>query len=507
MASVLTHPTLKAELHGTESTSNGIPVTHYRGIPYGKIAQRFRKSELVDDWNNEKLDCSKFGPQCPQNYVEVEHMLRIPDLPGETPVPQRFEEDEFKCLNLNVSAPSGEGRGKGLLPVLVWIYGGSQVVSYLPLAHKGSDPTSLVAHSVTLNKPMIIVTFNYRLNIFGFGDQTEKNLALKDQRLAVEWVRKHIEGFGGDKDNITLAGESAGAIYVHAHISTGASVKRAILQSGTLSLSLPLPQARGDGMIAMLRKAIQEKHGLSLDDAPSEMLLAQLADSNINTLWIQEEPDLIGWTERDSVVEEMLIGDCEYESVIWRNGVEAAGPAFITKAFGDNLPKDQADLLKHLYNISPTRSTPTTLGALDFIQDVRFARPVEQMAVNRRAQGRKTYRYLIDEPNPWQSSARCHHALDLILLWGNYDLSFTKAAMKVSKAIRDSWVTFVSGEAPWDGNERMGFGPYGRVGIVDQEEFEARRRVRQWKALDGMKWADLLAASGQLAGGRISLHN
>jgi carboxylesterase type B len=43
------------------------------------------------------------------------------------------------------------------------------------------------------------VTFNYRLNIFGFGDGTEKNLALKDQRLAIDWVIKHIAGFGGDK--------------------------------------------------------------------------------------------------------------------------------------------------------------------------------------------------------------------------------------------------------------------------------------------------------------------
>lgn len=61
MAPVLNHPTLKAELHGTETTSNGVAVTHYRGIPYGKITQRFRKSELVDDWKNEKLDCTKFG--------------------------------------------------------------------------------------------------------------------------------------------------------------------------------------------------------------------------------------------------------------------------------------------------------------------------------------------------------------------------------------------------------------------------------------------------------------
>lgn len=50
-----------------------------------------------------------------------------------------------------------------------------------------------------MGTPIIIVTFNYRLNILGFGDGREKNLALKDQRLAIEWVTKHIAGFGGDK--------------------------------------------------------------------------------------------------------------------------------------------------------------------------------------------------------------------------------------------------------------------------------------------------------------------
>lgn len=179
----------------------------------------------------------------------------------------------------------------------------------------------------------------------------------------------------------------------------------------------------------------------------------------------------------------------------------------VTEAFDKNLSQDQANLLKHLYNISPNRSTPTTIGATDFLTDVRYSRPVEQIVAERRAQGRKTYRYLIDEPNPWQPSARSHHAVDLIFLWGNYDLSFNKAAVKVSKAIQESWVTFVNGEAPWDANGRMGFGPYGRVGLIDQDEYEARRRVRHWKALDEIKWTDLLAASGQIAGGRISLHN
>ena len=58
----------------------------------------------------------------------------------------------------------------------------------------------MVADSVKLQKPIIIVAINYRLNIFAFGNgHGERNLALQDQRCAMEWVCKHIEGFGGDK--------------------------------------------------------------------------------------------------------------------------------------------------------------------------------------------------------------------------------------------------------------------------------------------------------------------
>jgi carboxylesterase type B len=62
--------------------------------------------------------------------------------------------------------------------------------------------TKIVADSAKLGKPLIAVSIQYRLNIFGFGDGTSaSNLALKDQRLALEWVRAHMSGFGGDAVN------------------------------------------------------------------------------------------------------------------------------------------------------------------------------------------------------------------------------------------------------------------------------------------------------------------
>lgn len=65
-----------------------------------------------------------------------------------------------------------------------------------------SDPTKLVAASIEAGKPIIFVSINYRLNIFSFGDGKEKNLALKDQQLGIEWVRNNIASFGGDPVSI-----------------------------------------------------------------------------------------------------------------------------------------------------------------------------------------------------------------------------------------------------------------------------------------------------------------
>lgn len=60
------------------------------------------------------------------------------------------------------------------------------------------DTTRIVADSIKAGKPIIVVSINYRLNIFKFGDGKEKNLDVKDQRLGIEWVKKYIAGFGGD---------------------------------------------------------------------------------------------------------------------------------------------------------------------------------------------------------------------------------------------------------------------------------------------------------------------
>lgn len=116
------------------------------------------------------------------------------------------------CLSLSVWTPAAEQIPEGeLLPVLLFIYGGG-------FGTGGMDvPYQVPAEWVQRTQAHVVVSFNYRLNIFGFPGAAgleQQNLGLLDQRLAVEWVRDNIAAFGGDPDRIVLWGQSAGAMSV-----------------------------------------------------------------------------------------------------------------------------------------------------------------------------------------------------------------------------------------------------------------------------------------------------
>nr|CAI5849264.1 unnamed protein product [Callosobruchus analis] len=122
------------------------------------------------------------------------------------------------CLILNVYTPA-KASGKKQ-PVLLWIHGGGFLAgsNYFVwgLALGRYDPRYLV------DEEIVIVTVNYRLGPLGFlttmDDVIPANLGLKDQRLAIYWVKDNIEVFGGDPNNIVLAGESAGAVSIGYHL-------------------------------------------------------------------------------------------------------------------------------------------------------------------------------------------------------------------------------------------------------------------------------------------------
>jgi len=171
-------------------------------------------------------------PQPPAHWSGTRDALE----PG-SPCPQtgRLASVNEDCLYLNVWAPHKSSRDK--LPVIVWIHGGGQLIT------TGSEYDG--SWLVTRGTPVIAVTINYRLNIFAFfahawltaedAAMGSGNYATLDQQFALKWVKRNIANFGGDPDNVTIAGESGGgqAVCILLVSPPAAGLfQRAITQSG-----------------------------------------------------------------------------------------------------------------------------------------------------------------------------------------------------------------------------------------------------------------------------------
>ncbi|XP_015472384.1 bile salt-activated lipase-like [Parus major] len=142
------------------------------------------------------------------------------------------------CLYLNIWVPQGRRQISTKLPVMVYIYGGAFLVG-------GSQGANFLdnylydGEEIAVRGNVIVVTINYRLGPLGFLSTGDENLpgnyGLKDQHMAIAWVKRNIKAFGGDPDNITIFGESAGAASVSLQTLSPKNkglFKRAISQSG-----------------------------------------------------------------------------------------------------------------------------------------------------------------------------------------------------------------------------------------------------------------------------------
>ncbi len=210
-------------------------VNRFYGIPYAKPPVgrlRWAPPEEPKNWKTTR-QATSFGPQC----------LQVTTL-GPFAGPQNANED---CLYLNVYAPSGAS-GRGKLPVIVWLHGGGNVDG----ASDGYDGAKMAKDGET-----VVVTLNYRLGLLGFlahpaldaEGHPFGNYGIMDQQAALRWVQKNIAAFGGDKDRVTLGGQSAGASDTMANMTSPLAkglFHRAILQSGVGSTTaLSVAEARG----------------------------------------------------------------------------------------------------------------------------------------------------------------------------------------------------------------------------------------------------------------------
>ncbi|QQT33645.1 carboxylesterase family protein [Sphingobacterium multivorum] len=219
-------PQVKVEEGILEGITLSSGVESFRGIPFAKppISDlRWKEPQAAEHWSGiRKADHFGYSPM--QKPIYGDMRFRSPGI----------SED---CLYLNVWRPKNLGSGK--LPVLVYFYGGG--------FNAGDGSENRYDGESFAKEGLIVVTVNYRLGIFGFfahpalTEESPKhasgNYGLLDQHAALVWVKKNIAAFGGDPDEVTIGGESAGSMSVSAQMTSPLSkglFKRAIGQSGSV---------------------------------------------------------------------------------------------------------------------------------------------------------------------------------------------------------------------------------------------------------------------------------
>jgi para-nitrobenzyl esterase len=197
------------------TTNAGGDVRIFRGIPFAAPpvgALRWKAPQPVKPWTGVR-NCTAFGPSPMQNDPAPFSMWTEEYLIPKDPI----DED---CLYLNVWTGARSAAEKR--PVLVWIYGGGFV--------SGGSAVPIYDGEAMAKKGILFVSINYRVGVFGFfahpeltresGRGASGNYGLMDQVAALQWVQQNIAAFGGDPGNVTVAGQSAGAMSVNCLVAS-----------------------------------------------------------------------------------------------------------------------------------------------------------------------------------------------------------------------------------------------------------------------------------------------
>ena len=474
----------------------------FSGVPYAQAPVgdlRWRPPQPPLPWDGVR-DASSFGPIAPQRVAEAGLAN-----PADPRADQAQSED---CLTLNIWTPEvpedptpDAGRGR---PVMVWLHGGGFT--------SGSGSVFLYrGGQLARHGDVVVVTINYRLGALGWlghrglhdPDGFLGNWGLHDQVAALRWVRDHIAAFGGDKDLVTVFGESAGGFSVVALMGTPAAAglfRRAIVQSGGPHVhSVAEAEEAADrlastlGLSACTRAALQSVSAPDLVAATDEMAKAHPDPGSIalpflpvvDGVFVPDRP-LAAIEQGTARGVDLLIGTNRDELTLFALGrpellgMDEAGARRWVSRVAPDVPTD--DLLEAYREACSVRGEGLGPSALMVAigSDGVFRWPSLQVAAAQHARGAPTFVYLFE----WESPAfggvlgACH-ALELPFVFGVVHVPvvqiFTGGGAEVdalSAQMHQAWLAFArhgdpsvggSGEPwpVWDPRKRstMVFGP------------------------------------------------
>jgi para-nitrobenzyl esterase len=466
---------------GRLSGSTEGPLRVFRGIPYARPpvgALRFGAPLPPEPWAGVR-EATVFGPAAAQSAIDVEYV------PGFS-LWEGIGETSEDCLTVNVWTPGLTG----LRPVLVWTHGGAFL--------KGAGSQALYDGATLARRgDVVVVTANYRLGALGFlgldDDRFAANAGVLDQVAVLDWVAKHAAVFGGDPRNVTVMGESAGAISVAALMTSPRAAgrfHRAVAESGA---GRRLPTAAGAAEMAdrlLVRLGLDRSRADELFALPTERLLsAQVAVS------VDVRRDDIGagfqpWVDGDVVPAQtvdglaggsaagvpFLAGTTEHEMNLWRvldPGLRQLDEDGLASRVQRLVGEAAADLLA-TYRTARPEADPVELWSAIW-SDREFRIPSLRATEAQASRSAATFSYLFTWPSPAPGIGSCH-GLELPFVFGTLGSKGADAfagsgpaAEALATTIQDGWLSFArTGDPGWpayDGSTRptMVLGEYCEV--------------------------------------------
>jgi para-nitrobenzyl esterase len=435
------------------------PIQVFRGVPYAAPPigdLRWRSPQPAPPWAGIR-NATRFGPIAPQ-AVSAERLAKR----GLT-----MSED---CLSLNVWTPAVDG---GRRPVVVFIHGGGVVA--------GSGSAALFDGSrLATRGGLVVVTINFRLGALGSLHAPERvgvdgdpatNLAFRDQLLALRWVRAEISAFGGDPTNVTVMGQSSGAVAIACMLAGEAAhglFDRAILQSGGLervrSTEAAGAVARrflaalgGDAGFDRLRPTVEEileaQAQIPTGFVPPEGPFHHAVDGVL----IPEHPlvtaarkpllpvpVLAGTTRDEWRVFDTVLDDDEVTDRFVRQRIRALA--------GDAADVEAVLALYQVEHAGDSAIARRRAVASALVTDFHFTAPTEQFARAHASHGNRVHRYELHWPSPRPGLGACHDTC-LPLVFGTMDsapaLAGTGADVTwMSETVQDAWIAFIRSGDP-----------------------------------------------------------
>jgi para-nitrobenzyl esterase len=440
-----------------EIVGNDIEVRVYRGIPYAASTageNRWRPPQPVAPWDGVRA-CTEFGDSCLFAAYGPESLWH-----GKlwSDVAQQSED----CLHLNVWTAAKSTDEKR--PVMVYIHGGGLT------RESGSVPA--YGGTILARKGVVVVTINYRLGPFGFMAHPELskesphrssgNYGILDQIAALRWLQRSIGAFGGDPDNVTIFGESAGSWSVC--ILTASPLAKGLFQKGIgqsgggFGPMLSLQEAEQGGL-ALAKKIGSEEKPASLEQLRA--LSAQdLLDNYSQTRGRRTNINVDGWVLPDEVRTifqqgkqnqvDVIVGSNQDEGSTF---VEGWGPDTLQK-YQNYAQRTYGDLAERFLKVYPASNDAEARKAfVASVGDSWFSWDMRTWARQAKTANAKAYLYYFTRlpPDPQTSEYGAYHGAEIIYVMGNFQLaSFTPEPtdQRLHAAMSSYWINFAKSGDP-----------------------------------------------------------